>query len=200
MDHLLALCGLLSMTAITPGPNNLVVLHAAARAGMRGALPAIRGIVLGGLLLLSALALGLDAAFVTYPWLRLWIGMVGALYLAWLGMVLLASGVAPRRNHSAAAEKSLPTGSVALVGFQFLNPKSWVMTVTALVALPATNVRDFLPLAALFVAIPTLCLLTWASLGASLTHWLARPSVRRGIDAAMGAALIAFAAVLLAAV
>lgn len=195
---LLALCALLGVAAITPGPNNLVVLHVAARGGMRGALPAISGIVLGGLLLLSVLALGLDAAFVAYPSLRLWIGMVGALYLAWLGMVLLASGVAPRSDHRAAAKASLPTGAMALLGFQFLNPKSWVMAATALVALPATSVRDLLPLAALFVVIPTLCLLTWAALGASLTRWLARPLVRRGVDAAMGATLMAFAAVLLA--
>ena len=33
MHHLLVLCGLLGVAAITPGPNNLIVLHAAGRAG-----------------------------------------------------------------------------------------------------------------------------------------------------------------------
>ena len=35
MHHLLVLCGLLGVAAITPGPNNLIVLHAAGRAGVR---------------------------------------------------------------------------------------------------------------------------------------------------------------------
>ena len=102
MDPLLAACGLLCVAAITPGPNNLVVLRAAGHAGLRGALPAIVGIVCGGLLLLAVTALGAGAVLAAHPPLRRWAGAIGALYLIWLGISLspLASrhDTPPRRR------------------------------------------------------------------------------------------------------
>lgn len=197
MARLIALAGLLCVAAITPGPNNLVVLRAAGHAGIRAAVPAITGIVLGGLLLLALTALGAGAAFAAHPSLKLWIGAVGSLYLAWLGVSLCAGGLAPRHSAAALAEPALPAGTLGLIGFQFLNPKSWVMVLTVLATLPATTLRDYLPLAGLFVLIPTLCLLLWASLGAWLARWLVRPVVRRGVDIVMGVLLVVCAGLLL---
>ena len=199
MDHLFALCGLLGVAAITPGPNNLIVLHAAGRAGLRGAVPAIVGVVAGGLLLLAVLALGADAVFAAHPPLRRWIAALGGLYLAWLGMTLVAGGIAPRRTDAAPRKSTLPTGTLALLGFQFLNPKGWVMVLTILAALPVAGWRGYLALAGLFVLIPTLCLLLWAALGAYLARWLAQPRIRRGVDALMGALLVACAVLLMTA-
>ena len=195
MDPLLAACGLLCVAAITPGPNNLVVLRAAGHAGLRGALPAMVGIVCGGLLLLAVTALGAGAVLAAHPPLRRWAGAIGALYLIWLGISLCTAGVAPR--HAAATSAALPAGTLGLIGFQFLNPKSWVIVLTMLAAVPATGLRDYLPLAGLFVLVPALCLLLWAALGAWLARWLVRPTVRRGVDIAMGALLVACAFLLL---
>jgi threonine/homoserine/homoserine lactone efflux protein len=195
MNPLLAACGLLCVAAITPGPNNLVVLRAAGHAGLRGALPAIVGIVCGGLLLLAVMALGAGAMFATHPPLRRWAGMIGALYLVWLGVSLCVAGIALRR--AAATSAALPAGILGLIGFQFLNPKSWVIVLSVLAAMPATGLRDYLPLAGLFVLIPTLCLLLWAALGAWLARWLVRPTVRRTVDIVMGALLVACAFLLL---
>jgi len=197
MDRLLALCGLLCIAAITPGPNNLVVLRAAGRAGVRGAMPAILGIVLGGLSLLAVMMLGAGTVFASHPPLRQWIGLGGSLYLVWLGMSLCAGGINPLKTSTTAREPPLPAGTLGLIGFQFLNPKSWVMVLTALATLPANAVRDYLPLAGLFVLIPTSCLLLWAALGAWLARWLLRPTVRRSTDILMGALLIACAGLLL---
>jgi len=92
---------------------------------------------------------------------------------------------------------TLPAGTLGLIGFQFLNPKSWVIVLTVLAAMPSTGLRDYLPLAGLFVLIPTLCLLLWAALGAWLARWLVRPTIRRAVDIAMGALLVACAFLLL---
>jgi threonine/homoserine/homoserine lactone efflux protein len=197
MDRLLALCGLLCIAAITPGPNNLVALRAAGRAGVRGAMPAILGIVLGGLSLLAVMMLGAGTVFTSHPPLRQWIGLGGSLYLIWLGMSLCAGGIRPLNTSTTAQEPTLPAGTLGLIGFQFLNPKSWVMVLTALATLPANAVRDYLPLAGLFVLIPTFCLLLWAALGAWLAQWLLRPTVRRSTDIVMGALLVACAGLLL---
>ena len=197
MHHLLVLCGLLGVAAITPGPNNLIVLHAAGRAGVRGAMPTIVGVVAGGLLLLAVVALGVDAVFAAHPLLRRWIAVLGGLYLTWLGMTLVAGGIAPRRTNAAPRKSTLPTGTLALLGFQFLNPKSWVMVLTVLAALPVADWRGYLTLAGLFVLIPTLCLLLWAGLGAYLARWLAQPRIRRSVDAVMGTLLVVCAVLLL---
>ncbi|MEP6899628.1 MAG: LysE family translocator [Rhodanobacter sp.] len=197
MDRLIALAGLLCVAAVTPGPNNLVVLRAAGHAGIRAAVPAITGIVLGGLLLLAMVATGAGIALMAHPSLKLWIGAIGSLYLAWLGVSLCVGGMAPRYSGATSAAPALPAGTLGLIGFQFLNPKSWVMVLTVLAALPATTLRDYLPVAGLFVLIPTLCLLLWASLGAWLARRLVRPEFRRGVDIVMGVLLVACASLLL---
>lgn len=197
MHQLFAIAALLWVAALTPGPNNLVVWRAAGHGGMRAAMPAIGGIVLGGVLLLAVAALGAGAAFAAHPLLRGWVGAIGALYLAWLGTTLAASGLAPRRGGTNAAGPALPAGTLGLVGFQFLNPKSWVMVLTVLAALPIASLRDYAMLTGLFVLIPGLSLLLWASLGAVLSRWLMRSAVGRSVDVAMGAVLMVCAFLLL---
>jgi hypothetical protein len=59
MNALMAVAGFITVAAVTPGPNNLVVMRTAMRAGILGALPAIAGVVVGGIVLLSLATLGL---------------------------------------------------------------------------------------------------------------------------------------------
>lgn len=191
---LIAIAGLVLVAAITPGPNNLVVLRTAARAGVAGTIPAIVGIVFGGLLMLALAAAGLGAAFVALPALRGGIAVAGSIYLAWLGVALMRA--APDADTPAAA---LPAGALGLLGFQFLNPKSWAMVLTATAALPAGGFASWLQLAALFIAIPVACLLLWSAFGAAMAARLADPRTRRRFDCAMGALLLASALALLAA-
>jgi len=196
MEQLLAAAGLLGVAAITPGPNNLVILHAAGTAGVRRALPMIAGVVLGGLLLLAVTALGAAAVFAALPPLRRWTAVAGALYLAWLGASLCVAALSPRPGPTPTPR--LPAGALGLIGFQFLNPKSWLLVLTVFAAMPATAAHDYLLLSAMFVLIPAPCLLLWATLGASLARWLARrPAARRGVDVASGALLLACALLLL---
>ncbi|TAM61912.1 MAG: hypothetical protein EPN49_05575 [Rhodanobacter sp.] len=120
-----------------------------------------------------------------------------AVYLSWLGTSLLAGSLRPAAAHATANAIAWPAGLPGLVGFQFLNPKSWVMVLTAVASLPATGLRGYLPLAALFTLIPACCLLLWAGLGTLLSHALARPLIRRCVDAGMGMLLIVCAGLLL---
>lgn len=195
MHPLIAIAGLVLVAAITPGPNNLVVLRTAARAGVAGTAPAIAGIVLGGLLMLALAAAGLGVAFVAVPASRNGIAVAGGLYLAWLGMALVRSG----KGDADAPAAALPAGALGLLGFQFLNPKSWAMVLTATAALPAGGFASRLQLAALFVAIPSVCLLLWSAFGAAMAARLADDHTRRRFDRAMGALLLVSALALLAA-
>jgi threonine/homoserine/homoserine lactone efflux protein len=175
----------LLIAAITPGPNNLVVMRAAARNGWKAALPPVAGVVAGGLVLLLVVVSGAGSVFSTWPWLRGAIEAGGVLYLVWLGTRMIAA--AGRDTGSAA----LPGGFAGLFGFQFLNPKGWVIVLTVVAALPAADAVHALKyLAPLFLGIPTVCLLLWAALGGAVAPHLTRPRVRQWTDRALGALLI----------
>lgn len=195
MHDLTAIAGLLLAAAITPGPNNLVVLREAGRGGVRGAAPAIGGIVLGGLALFALIAAGAGGVLARHDALRTILGALGGGYMAWLGLRLLTGA---RGGATSALPVVLPAGGAGLFGFQFLNPKGWTMVLTAVAAWPASRPADYLPLALLFTLIPLACLLLWAGGGHLLASRLACARFRRRVDAAMGVLLVASAALLLA--
>src|SRR3954471_5219995 len=91
MGSLFASASLLCIAAITPGPNNLVVMRTAAANGFGAAVPAIAGIVLGSVALLAIVVAGAGAAFAAWPPLRTTIAMLGVCYLAWLGIAMIVS-------------------------------------------------------------------------------------------------------------
>lgn len=190
-----AVAGMVAVGAITPGPNNLVVMRAAAREGLVGALPAVAGVVLGSVALLTTALVGGRALFETVPHSRWVLALGGCLYLGWLGASLV---LRPALQPEASGAASLPAGLLGLFAFQFLNPKGWVMTLTAASALDAGGLLDTLAcLAPLFVVIPAVCLTLWCLLGAALTRAFLRRRVRAWFDRAMGGLLLASALLLL---
>jgi threonine/homoserine/homoserine lactone efflux protein len=196
MESLLAVAALITVGAITPGPNNLIVLRTAARHGVAAALPAVAGVVLGGLGLLAVAAAGGAALFHALPGFRLALALGGCFYLAWLGLRLIVDSFAPQA--SAADPARLPAGVTGLAGFQFLNPKSWVLVLTAVAAMPGRGASGFFELATLFLLIPASCLLLWSWFGALMMRALENSRVSSWFDRTMGGTLAASAAFLLA--
>lgn len=194
---MIGVAGLIAVAAITPGPNNLVVMRVAAHSGFIGALPAIAGILAGGLAMLLLAVTGAGVVFAAEPRLYAVITVGGGAYLCWLGASLVMGSFAKPGAHGTTPVGVLPVGAAALFGFQFLNPKSWVMvlTVTAAVQGGAEPSQAFLPLAALFTVIPALCLALWCALGVLMTTCLDRPRIRNWLDRVMG--LLLFVSALL---
>jgi len=199
VEALIGVAAFISVAAITPGPNNLVVMQAAARGGAAGALPAIVGVVLGSLALLAVVVAGAGAAFEVEPRLRTVLAVGGCLYLSWLGVQLVMRTFRGDARLSGAPDKPLPTGVLGLFAFQFLNPKSWVMVLTAAAVgqSRAGPLATFLRLSPLFVVIPTVCLALWSSLGSAMARVLKRPAVQSWFDRGMGLLLVGSAALLL---
>ena len=193
MSPLAAIAMLLFTGAITPGPNNLLVLRAAAERGWHASLAGITAIVGGSVVLLALAVAGIGTLVTAWPGLRSAIGLAGALYLAWLGLVLLRA--APTIHEP----RARVGGALALFVFQFLNPKGWLlMLVVAATAPQADIAATLLRLAPLTVAITAACLLLWAALGHALADAFAHPVQRAWIDRACGLALFACALSLLA--
>ncbi len=199
MEALLAVAGFVTAAAITPGPNNFIVMGAAARGGFGAATPLIAGVVVGSLALLTLVWAGAGVAFEAQPRLRSALTIAGCLYLAWLGASLIRQAGKSGRNGTSSATRKLPSTAPGLAAFQFLNPKSWVMVLTATAAVTGDTggVWSLAALAAVFTAVTGVCLTSWALAGSAIADLLKEPRAKRWFDRAMGGLLIGSAALLL---
>jgi threonine/homoserine/homoserine lactone efflux protein len=196
----IGMSGLILAAAITPGPNNLVVLQLAGERGLRSALPAIVGIVAGGLVMFALAQIGLGTLMVRHAWLQVLTVVCGAMYLAALGLLLVyrsfsGAPIVARSVYVA------PKAALPLFVFQFVNPKAWVLVLTVSAAgrcIGLCNAQSAeLKLLLLFIAIPSGCLLAWAALGQAATRILQGDLARARFDRVMGLLLIASAVSLL---
>ena len=199
MNVIFGAAGTLIVATLTPGPNNFVVLRAARR-GFAAAWPSIAGIVGGGIVLLAVVLAGAGPALAAVPPLRTLFAVASCAYLALLGARLLASGIVPAASADENAETALPSGVVALFGFQFVNPKAWALMLAVTTALPAEVpvLTAFVQLLPAFVVIPTASLVLWAAFGAASAKAFARhPWALRLQSVLLGLLLIVSAGMLL---
>jgi threonine/homoserine/homoserine lactone efflux protein len=181
--------------SITPGPNNVMLTASGARFGLRQTVPQMLGICAGVAIQLVAVCAGLGAVFNHWPALQLALGWAGAAYLVFLGWQMLRAG------DVRASDNARPVSFLESTLFQFLNPKAWVMTVTAAaVFLP----REFGAVArsaymvGVTEAVGIPCIVIWALFGSSLRALLASPRNRRIFNLCMALALAATALVMVA--
>jgi threonine/homoserine/homoserine lactone efflux protein len=186
-ELLLAFALFAVVSSITPGPNNLMLLASGVNFGFRATVPHILGIGAGFAVLLLAVGGGLAALFVRWPWVHAGLQWVGAAYLLWLAWRLARSG-APTEGPAGTAE---PLGFWGAAAFQWVNPKAWIMGVTAFTTyVQAPNAGTVAVMAALFALINLPCLSTWALLGSRLRGWMTVGPRQRVFNALMGALLV----------
>jgi len=188
MSSLVPVIGILFAAAITPGPNNVIVMEAGARSGIGAALVATVGVVAGSLLLLALVTVGVGAAVERWPAIQLALSIAGGMYLAWLGISLVMRSGSRVAN---APGSALPATPLGIAMFQLLNPKAWILVTTAATAMP--DMRDTSTLALLLVVVTTVCLALWGTAGALSARVLARPAARLWFDRGMGALMAIFA-------
>ena len=174
--------------SITPGPNNVMLTASGATFGFRKTVPHILGVCAGFSVVLLAVCAGLDALFTRWPDIQTALRWVGAAYLVYLGWRILRSG------ETRAAESRKPLTVIEAAGFQFLNPKAWVMTLTA-AAVFLPRELGLLTACAYMVAIMAIvnlpCITVWALFGSSLRGFLAKPAGRASFNVVMAVALAA---------
>ncbi|XSG83319.1 MAG: LysE family translocator [Methyloligella sp. ZOD6] len=150
---------------ITPGPNNMMLTTSGLIFGLKRTLPHLFGIPFGGGTQMAVVGAGLGAAFAVEPRLQLVIKLGGTVYLFYLAWKLWRAAGIPE----ARAAEPISFWQAAL--FQFANPKSWVLVVTAVAAYtnPGPHyVGSLILLIALFMLITIPSTLTWATFGAGL--------------------------------
>ena len=180
--------------SITPGPNNVMLTASGARFGLRRTVPHLIGISVGFNLQLLAVCAGLAVLFSRWPALQTALSWVGAAYLVVLGWRLLRSDAS-----ASAAQQARPLRLHEAALFQFLNPKAWVMTLTAATLfLPAAlpPALQALYMVSVMVAVGLPSMAVWALFGSWLRSFLAGARARMLFNSSMALALVATAVLL----
>lgn len=171
----------------TPGPNNAMLAASGMNFGLVRTWPHIAGIASGLAALLLVCGLGLGTVFATWPEAQTVLAVAGSLYLLYLAW-RIANAAAPT-----AAEGARPLRFVEAMGFQFLNPKAWVMALTAVTLTPAFDsvVQKTAVLVVLAVLVSWPAMAVWALFGVAIARVFQRPRVRRAINGTLAALLVA---------
>jgi threonine/homoserine/homoserine lactone efflux protein len=186
-DHILAFLVFAFVAAATPGPSNIILASTGAATGVRRGLPTLLGVTLGMGVMMFLVALGLGRLVLTHPLILPAVKWGGVAFLLWLAWKIATSD--PRRG--AAAGHIM--GFWQAAAFQWVNPKSWLISVSAAGAyVPAAAggaLAQSVWLGVLFVlaALPG-CLL-WLALGATMQRLLREQEAARRLNLVMGALL-----------
>jgi threonine/homoserine/homoserine lactone efflux protein len=188
-DQFLALPVFCFVSSITPGPNNFMLLASGVNFGFRRSLPHIAGVAIGFLWLILAVGFGLGALLTLYPPLHIALKIAGGAYLLYL-----AWKIANARSLSDAkdgAGKPLTFFQAAM--FQWVNPKAWVMAVTAMAVYtdPAQPFLSVILIGIVFALVNAPCISSWTLFGVAMRRFLSDPVRLKWFNIAMGVALAA---------
>ena len=185
---LLSLIGFSIAMYITPGPNNVMVATSSANHGIARTMPHMLGIVIGFSLMLVIVCAGFGSVLLSWPGLLPVFRWAAS---AWLGWIAWKIASAPPNLESG---NGRVLGFIGAMGFQWVNPKAWMIGVGAAgeymvpdAALVPQLVRIFMVF--LIVGLP--CLLTWAVIGRGVGALLRTPGQLRTFNIAMGVLLVA---------
>jgi threonine/homoserine/homoserine lactone efflux protein len=159
-------------TSITPGPNNMMLLASGVNFGFRRSIPHMLGIGGGFFVLLLAVGLGLGALISTVPTIFLMLKVAGGLYLVWIAWKIASS-----RSLGEGKTGAEPMTFLGAAAFQWVNPKAWVMAISAMAAYTTADAYylTVMLVAVAFAIVNLPSVSTWAGFGAVLREWLSHP-------------------------
>lgn len=178
------------VSSVTPGPNNLMLLASGLNFGFRRTIPHMLGIGIGFTVMVLLIGLGLGQVFVRYPMLYSGLKIAGALYLVWLAIKIARSGPLDNDEPNPAAR---PMTFLQAAAFQWVNPKAWMMAVTAVAAYVVVEnpTLNAMIVAMMFGIVNLPCVSVWALFGVAMRRLLSDPAKQRVFNYIMAALLIA---------
>ncbi|MFU6447685.1 LysE family translocator [Pseudomonas aeruginosa] len=193
----------LAVVYLVPGPDMLLLFQTGARQGRRAALVTALGLALARACHVLMAATGLALLFRTAPWTFDLVRLLGAAYLAWLGLQMLRGGGLALPTSDAGSAPVVPHADrrALLRGLltNLLNPKALLF---CSVLLPQFVSPGAGSLAVQFAALGTVLVLVlvglafdcaYALAGGRLGRWLAsRPRAQRLQQWGFGGLLIGF--------
>lgn len=187
LETIVALAAFAFISAMTPGPNNLMLMASGTNFGFARTAPHMFGVEIGFSLMVLLVCLGVGAAFAAVPWAMLFLKIASCAYLLYLAW-RIATAPPPSLDEEAPAGR--PLSFLQAAAFQWVNPKAWSMTLTvAAVYMPAVDLALGAAIIALVVALVNIpAVTTWAAAGVQLRRLLHRPKAYRAFN--VGAALL----------
>ncbi len=188
IDLFLALTAFAFVTTVTPGPNNLMLVASGVNFGFRRSLPHLLGINVGFPLMIGLVGLGLGQVFAVFPALYTVLKVAGTAYMFWLAWKIANAG--PVEGGGAAGT---PLSFLQAALFQWVNPKGWMMAMTAVATY--TVVGNYY--VTLFVIVTVFTIVgfpsstIWIGFGTALRQFLSDPRYYRAVNITMALALVA---------
>lgn len=176
-----------TVAAITPGPNNAMVLASSVNFGVRRTMPHMLGVTIGFMVMVILIGVGLGRVFDLFPLVLVVLKIGCTLYLLWLAWKIANAGPAD------GAEAARPITFLQAALFQWINPKAWMIAVTAVAAYilfdqPWINA---LAQAAIFGIVTVPSLWIWAAFGQAMQRFLTNPLRLRVFNVTMALLLVA---------
>lgn len=197
--QLLAFAGVSLLLSVTPGPDMAVVTRNALAHGRRGVVLTTSGIALALVIWVTATAVGLSALLRASGEVLFLLKIIGAGYLAYLGVRTLLESRARPADLLAATPPAAPAHAVFRQGFlsAISNPKLGVFFVTFLpqFVLPGQAVLPrLLELGVTFAVIGWLWMNVYGLFVTRLRQVITAPRVRQWMQRVTGVVLLGFGA------
>ena len=187
LELFLALIGYYFVMYITPGPNNTMLTVSGIKFGFFKTLPHLFGIPTGHAIQLTLVCLGLGAIFQQYPQIQNILKWVRTGYLFYLAWKMLGSLKVGKQD------TSIPLKFYEAVIFQFVNPKAWVICITA-VSLFFPTREDFYVALLFLVFLSSIvnlpCISCWAIFGTGIRSFLKNNKIKIFVEWIMAALLV----------
>ncbi len=188
----LTLFGLAS--TVTPGPNNVMLTASGSAFGFRRSIPHMTGITVGFPLMLFTVGLGLGEIFTRYTQIHVALKYFGAAFLLYLAWKIAQSGQANEGGDS-----GRPLTFLEAAAFQWVNPKAWIMAVSAIPAFTTPGGNYYAELSVISLVFAAICVpscIAWCLFGVAIRRLIRTPETARTVNIAL-AALAALSVVLL---
>lgn len=175
--------------SITPGPNNVMLTASGASFGFRRTLPHMLGITIGFPVMVVAVGLGLGEVFTRYPQLHLALKYAGAAYLLYL-----AWRIAQASGPDSGEAGGKPLTFLEAAGFQWVNPKAWMLAVSSIPAFTTVGGNYYAELAVIAVVYAIICLpscAAWCMFGVAIRRLVSSPGAARVVNLVLAATVAA---------
>lgn len=175
------------VTSITPGPNNAMLLSSGVTFGFRRTLPHMFGISAGVAVLMLSIGFGLGEAFRYFPALYAAMEAASVAYLLYLAWKIGTSG-----EIRTGKSEPRPMTFFEAVAFQWVNPKAWMMVLTAAATIQLSTDHGFnaLLMAVVFVVVGFPSISLWAACGLALRRFMSNPLRLRAFNVTMAILLV----------
>jgi threonine/homoserine/homoserine lactone efflux protein len=177
------------VTSITPGPVNFIAATSGVNFGFARTIPQVLGATVGFSMLLGLMGFGLAEILRHSAWLHSGLKLAGAAFLLYMAVKLFMA------NSAGSAEIGISNPPTFLEGLlaQWLNPKAWIVSATAVTTYAQSGDGYMWSVCGLVTVFFVVCFPSigaWAVFGQSARQVFSSKSAVRKFNFVMGSLLV----------